>query len=462
MGESTNACATLRFDRRIRLEFHGATITSDAGLLACRELDDALGLTETADECLQESRGGRNVQHRLVGLLRQSVYSRLAGYEDTNDAERLADDPTMRVVVGDRGIDKPAASTNTMSRFETEVLTQDGNVEGLGRLNAEWVDGAMSRTPHRRVILDMDSSESPVHGEQEGASYNGHFGSTCYHPLFVFNQFGDCEGAMLRAGNVHSAHEWRQVLEPILSRYEEKGVRRYFRADAAFAKPDIYEYLEERRVFYAIRLPSNKVLQYEIAPLLIRPVGRPPKRPVILYDDFWYRAGSWGRARRVVAKVEWHRGELFPRVGFIVTNMTAGPEGVVRFYNGRGTAEQWIKEGKYALNWTRLSCHRFVANRVRLSLFILAYNLGNFLRRLCLPKAVRHWSLRSVQVKLIKPGFPILAVFRLKGQPKRDGSIIVRSCKASQSPVYPIGDAILAVNHASCPSLSSSGPPPMG
>ena len=153
MGESTNACATLRFDRRIRLEFRGATITSDAGLLACRELDDALGLTETADECLQESRGGRNVQHRLVGLLRQSVYSRLAGYEDTNDAERLADDPTMRVVVGDRGIDRPAASTNTMSRFETEVLTQDGNVEGLGRLNAKWVDGAMSRTPHRRVIL---------------------------------------------------------------------------------------------------------------------------------------------------------------------------------------------------------------------------------------------------------------------------------------------------------------------
>ena len=286
MGESTNPRAKLRFDRRVRLEFHGATITSDAGLLACRELDDALGLTETTNECLQESRGGRNVQHRLVGLLRQSVYSRLAGYEDTNDAERLAQDPTMRIVVGRRGgPERPAASTNTMSRFETEVLTQDGNVEGLGRLNAKWVDGAMSRTPHRRVILDMDSSESPVHGEQEGASYNGHFGSTCYHPLFVFNQFGDCEGAMLRAGNVHSAHEWRQVLEPILSRYAETGLRRYFRADAAFAKPDIYEYLEERRVFYAIRLPSNKVLQYEIAPLLIRPVGRPPKRPVILYDD---------------------------------------------------------------------------------------------------------------------------------------------------------------------------------
>ena len=277
--------------RSVSTDVYGwsSTVPPFAGLVACRELDDALGLTEMASECLQETRGGRNVQHRLVGLLRQSVYSRLAGYEDTNDAERLAKDPTMRIIVGRRDTDIPAASTNTMSRFETEVLTQDGNVEGLDRLNAKWVDGAMSRTPHRRVILDMDSSESSVHGEQEGASYNGHFGSTCYHPLFVFNQFGDCEGAMLRAGNVHSAHRWRDVLDPILSRYGSTGVRRYFRADAAFAKPDIYEYLEERRVFYAIRLPSNKVLQYEIAPLLIRPVGRPPKRPVILYDDFWLR-----------------------------------------------------------------------------------------------------------------------------------------------------------------------------
>jgi hypothetical protein len=332
------------------------------------------------------------------------VYSRLAGYEDTNDAERLAQDPAMRVIVGRRGSERQAASTNTMSRFETEVLTQGHNLQGLARMNAQWVDGAMAHTPHRRVILDMDSSESPVHGEQEGAAYNGHFSSVCYHPLFVFNQFGDCEGAMLRPGNVHSAHDWRDVLEPILARYERTGVRRYFRADAAFAKPEVYEYLEERRVLYAIRLPSNEVLQREITPLLRRPVGRPPKKPIIWYDDFWYQAGSWDRPRRVVAKVEWHQGELFPRVGFIVTNMSASTEGVVHFYNGRGTAEQWIKEGKYALNWTRLSCHRFVANQVRLQLFILAYNLGNFLRRLCLPKAVKHWSLRSVQIKLIKIG----------------------------------------------------------
>ena len=404
MGESSDTLLKLQFDRRVRLDFRGATITSDAGLLACRELDAALGLTETANDYIHESRTGRNVQHPLLPLLRQSVYSRLAGYEDTNDAERLAQDPAMRVTVGWQGTDKQAASTNTMSRFETEVLTEEENLDGLTRLNVEWVDTAMAHTSHQRVILDMDSSESPVHGQQEGVAYNGHFESVCYHPLFLFNHFGDCEGAMLRPGNVHSAERWREVLEPVVKRYQEKGVRLLFRADAAFAKPKVYEYLESRDTGYAMRLPANEVLQRNIRHLLKRPVGRPPKKPVVRYHDFVYQAQSWDIPRRVVAKVEWHQGELFPRVGFVVTNLNLPPEGVTHYYNGRGTAEQWIKEGKYALNWTRLSCHRFVANQVRLWLFVLAYNLGNFMRRLTLPESVKHWSLRSVQTKLIKMG----------------------------------------------------------
>jgi hypothetical protein len=404
MGDAKQRFFRVRFNPRLRLEFHGSRITSDAGLLACRELDDALGLTVAAGRCLQETRGGRNVQHDLVPLLRQSVYSRLAGYEDTNDAERLAQDPAMQAVVGCRALEKQAASTNTLSRFETEVLVREENRKGLDQLNAGWVNRAMTFTPHQRVILDMDSSESPVHGQQEGTAYNGHFGCTCYHPLFCFNQFGDCEGAMLRHGNVHSAAGWRELFSPIATRYEKKGVRRYFRADAAFASPEVYAYLEERGFLYAIRLPANGVLYQKIDFLLTRPVGRPPNRPIVLYHDFSYRAASWDRPRRVVAKVEWHQGELFPRVGCIVTNLSARAEGVVHFYNKRGTAEQWIKEGKYALNWTRLSCHRFVANQVRLLLFVLAYNLGNFLRRLALPQGCQHWSLRSLQVKLIKMG----------------------------------------------------------
>jgi hypothetical protein len=190
----------------------------------------------------------------------------------------------------------------------------------------------------------------------------------------------------------------------VVERYQGKGVRLLFRGDAAFAKPEIYEYLEPRHIGYAIRLPANEVLQEHVKHLLKRPVGRPPKKPIVRYHDFQYQAGSWDSPRRVVTKVEWHSGELFPRVGFIVTNLSAKAKGVVHFYNGRGTAEQWIKEGKYALNWTRLSCHRFDANQVRLQLFVLAYNLGNFLRRLCLPKAIKDWSLRSLQVRLVKMG----------------------------------------------------------
>ncbi len=404
MGEKTKETLKLQFDKRLRLEFHGARITSDAGLLAFRELDGVLGLTGMAPDYLQETRGGRNVQHELVPLLRQSVYSRLAGYEDTNDAVRLARDPAMQAVVSRRAMEKQAASSNTLSRFETEILVTGKNLRGLEQLNAQWVDQTMARTPHQRVILDMDSSESPVYGEQEGAAYNGHFETVCYHPLFLFNEFGDCEGAMLRSGNVHSAERWRQVLEPIVVRYQKTGVRLLFRADAAFAKPEVYEYLEPRDIGYAIRLPANELLQKHIKHLLKRPVGRPSKKPVIRYHDFQYQAKSWDHPRRVVAKVEWHQGQLFSRVGFVVTNLSAKPEGVVHFYNRRGTAEQWIKEGKYALNWTRLSCHRFAANQVRLQLFVLAYNLGNFLRRLCLPKAINDWSLRSLQVRLIKMG----------------------------------------------------------
>ena len=310
----------------------------------------------------------------------------------------------MQAVVGRRALEKQAASTNTLSRFETEVLATEENLKGLHHLNAEWVDHAMARTRHRRIILDMDSSESPVHGEQEGATYNGHFETVCYHPLFLFNEFGDCEGAMLRPGNVHSAERWREVLEPIVERYKKRGIRLLFRADAAFAKPEVYEYLEQRDIGYAVRLPANEVLQKHVKHLLKRPAGRPQKKPIVRYHDFLYQAGSWDSPRRVVTKVEWHSGELFPRVGFIVTNLSAKAKGVVHFYNGRGTAEQWIKEGKYALNWTRLSCHRFDANQVRLQLFVLAYNLGNFLRRLCLPKSINNWSLLSLQVKLIKMG----------------------------------------------------------
>jgi hypothetical protein len=283
-------------------------------------------------------------------------------------------------------------------------LTQEENLSGLAAINRELIARAEAIDSPQRVVLDMDSTEIPVYGQQEQSAYNKYYESTCYHPLLLFNAEGDCLAAKLRPGNVHSAEDWEEVLLPEIERQQELGKEVVFRADAAFAKPEIYEALEEQGVKYAIRIPANDSLERDIAELLTRPVGRPSHKPVVWYKGFLYQAASWKTARRVVAKVEFHFGELFPRVGFIVTNLETPSRAVVRFYNKRGTAEQWIKEGKQAVKMTRLSCYRFRSNQVRLALSLLAYNLGNLWRRLALPKRIEKWSLTSLQQRLVKTG----------------------------------------------------------
>jgi hypothetical protein len=244
-------------------------------LLAYRELDDALGLSGMAGEMLADTRTGKNGRHALVGLLRQSMFGRLAGYEDVNDAERLRHDPAMRWIVGGKAAQGRAASPSQMGRFETRWLTVEKNLLALTDLSGRWIDIVHGRRTPRGIVLDMDSSVSPTHGEQEDTVWNGHYACTCYHPLFVFNQFGDLERSALRPGNVHSADGWGDVLKPVVARYQGKVLRIYFRADAAFAMPGVYEYLEAERIKYAIRIPTNQVLQNRIGYMLKRQVGRP-------------------------------------------------------------------------------------------------------------------------------------------------------------------------------------------
>jgi hypothetical protein len=377
VGETKNRPFQFSVSSSLKVDFQGSRVTSDAGLLLVRELDERLGLSQLISDNLTDARHGKNTQLPLPDLLRQSIYSRLAGYEDLNDAERLSQDPTFRLIGSERIWDRGVALPSRLHWFETEVLTQDRNLSGLAAMSREMIGKVEDVEWPWRSILDMDSTEIPVYGEQEQSAYNGHFGSTCYHPLLLFNSEGDCISAKLRPGNVHSAEGWEELLLSEIERQQRRGKEVWFRADAAFAKPEIYEALEQRGVKYAIRLPANDNLMRDIAELLTRPVGRPAYKPLVWYKSFLYQAASWQTARRVVAKVEVHAGELFPRVGFIVTNTQLRNRAVVRFYNQRGQAEQWIKESKLAVKMTRLSCHRFRCNEVRLWLSLLAYNLGN-------------------------------------------------------------------------------------
>ena len=175
--------------------------------------------------------------------------------------------------------------------------------------------------------------------------------------MFCFNQCGDCEGARLREGNVSRADSWRELLAPIVHRYTESGLRQQFRGDAGFARPERYEFLEKHEFLYALRLPGNAVLERMLEPHLKRPERLEPGPPVGTFHDLLYQAGTWDRPRGVVAKLEGPAGELCPRVGFLVTNRTDPAQGLVRFYNGRGTCEQCSKEGKQALEWRRPSGH---------------------------------------------------------------------------------------------------------
>jgi len=379
-GESRKEVIRPDFNRAIIIDFQGATISSDTGFILLREIDERFKIIDPMKNCLEDLRSPAQTKHALVQMVRQRVYQMAAGYEDCNDADFLRIDPALRLALGKDH--EAGASQSRLSRLENDVL---GNAEGLEALDGALTraaDALLKRKNKRRLIIDLDSTEDPAYGKQEGVAYNGHFAKTCFHPLFAFTSEGDCLGAKLRPGNVHSADGVLKFVKPIVKRYRGWFKLFWVRADAAFAKPETYEYCEEQRITYFIRLPGNAILMRLLEPHLHRPVGRPPKSGIqVKIVDLHYKAKSWSRPRRVVAKIEWHRGELFPRIGFVVTNSRLPAVKVVKVYNGRGDVENRIKEGKNTLRWDKTSCQRFEANQARLKMGVLAYNLLHMIRQ---------------------------------------------------------------------------------
>jgi len=356
------------------IDFQGASISSDTGFILLREVDERFKIIDPLKDCLEDLRSPTHTKHALVQMVRQRVYQMAAGYEDCNDADFLRIDPALRLALGKDH--RLGASQSMLSRLENDVLGNPVGLEALDSALTRATDVLLKRKNKKRLIIDLDSTEDPAHGKQEGVAYNGHFAKDCFHPLFAFTSEGDCLAAKLRPGNVHSADGVLEFIKPIVERYRGWFKLFWLRDDAAFANPETYEYCEENRITYFIRLPSNAILMRLLEPYLNRPVGRPPQNGIqVKVVNLQYQAKSWRKPRRVVAKIEWRRGELFPRIGFVVTNSRLSAGKVVKVYNGRAEIENRIKEGKNTLRWDKTSCQRSEANHARLKMGVLAYNL---------------------------------------------------------------------------------------
>ncbi|MEJ2719170.1 MAG: IS1380 family transposase [Deltaproteobacteria bacterium] len=402
-GEEQRETIRPEFNPAIMIDFQGAKITSDTGFRLVREIDERFGILGPIESELEDTRSWVHSSHTQLQMVRQRVYQVAAGYEDCNDADFPRIDPALRLSIG-KG-DEAGAGQSRLSRLENEVLRTEDGLKALEATLTRSNDALMRRKKKRRLIVDVDSTEDPAHGKQENVAFNGHFGKNCFHPLFAFTSDGDCLRAKLRPGNVHSADGVVAFLDPIVKRYRSRFILFWLRGDAAFAQPEVYEYCEGEGVTYFIRLPAYAVLNSLIEPYLTRPVGRPPKIGIqIKLVDLRYRAQTWDKERGVVAKIEWHEGELFPRIGFIVTNSKLPAGKVVNVSNGRGDVENRIKEGKNTLRWDKTSCHRFAANQARLLMGVLAYNLLHMLRQFYLLGEEVKRSMEWLIKRLIKVG----------------------------------------------------------
>jgi hypothetical protein len=410
MPQSTNPPLRFTTPTGVPLDaaFDGGRLTSDGGLPWVAEADAALDLCAALARCIPEWRTPGRIRHPLVDLVRQRVYSIACGYADQNDATSLRLDPLLKLVCGrlpDTGAE--LASQPTLSRLENAVDRR--TIEALAIALADlYVRERGRHGPPPRIVLDLDGTDDPAHGAQEGVRYHGFYGQHMYHPLLIFDaDTGQLITAVLRPGNVHACRFVVLVLRRLLKRLRAAwpAVRVALRADSGFAVPRLYAWCEANRVGYTIGLVPNPVLERLVAPLLAEAQAQSAAQngaKVRLAGEAPYQAGSWAVARRVVFKAEVL--EKGPNTRFVVTTDIAEPLAVYDTYVDRGQAENFIKDFKNALAADRLSDHRFWANQFRLLLHVAAYWLLDTLRRWLAGTEAAQVQLDTLRLRLLKIG----------------------------------------------------------
>jgi hypothetical protein len=417
------------FSKEVIADFEGGRITSDAGGLLLRELDQRYRIAENAARCLHDPRDSHKVKHDLLTLVRQRLFAIALGYEDNNDATWLARDPAIKIMTGrapEGGAD--LASQPTLSRFENRVTAKD-----LCRLS-DWLLDLYLKThpgPRKTIILDLDATDDPTHGRQQLSFFHGYYEEHMYHPLLVFDgQDGFPLAAVLRPGNTHASKGALAVLKRLIKKLRRAYPKALIlvRADAGFAVPAIYRYLEKQPdLRYVIGFITNNRLLAKTAALLEKAQQRYQETGAKqrLFTSFSYQADSWDQFRRIIAKVEY--AHLGANQRFVVTNLVRNSQFVYDdIYVLRGDVENRIKELKLDLKADRLSCHRFLANQFRLLLHTMAYCLFWLLRHHLRGTELATAQVNTLRLKLLKIGARIRETSRriwvhlASGYPYRD------------------------------------------
>lgn len=388
----------------------GGALSSDAGVLLLREVDERVGVSERLARCVVDRRQPVKVQHDVLSLLRQRIYQIACGYEDCNDADSLRCDPALKLAVGKAPSDSDLASQPTLSRLENGVGWRD-----CWRMSEALLECFVERhclQPPARIVLDVDATDDETHGHQQLSFFHGYYDEHCYLPLLVFAQregSGEQElvAALLRPGNVHAGHRAMPLVRAVVKRLRQAFPHCHIelRADSALALPEVYQGCERIGIPYTISLPKNERLKVIAEPWMeqARAIHAESGEKVQVFGEFAYAAQTWDRERRVILKAEVMTQGENPR--FVVTSRAElGSETLYRFYCRRGDPENRIKELKADLRADRLSCHRFWANQFRLLLHAAAYVIMQAMRGLLTGTELARAQVSTLRLRLLKVG----------------------------------------------------------
>lgn len=392
----------LESNRQIKINFAGGDLSSDAGLLLIKEFACKLGFDRIFQSEFKTRDSARVRIHKDDKNLWQMIYQILGAYFEDDCADELTNDPVLTAVLGKKAL----ASQPTLSRFFNRM--DDTTLRQFYDIMRKLRKVVYAIQKPQLILLDLDSTLLDTFGHQEGEGFNFHYRNHGYHPLLCYDGItGDLLKIELRDGTVYSSSGVVDFLQPLLDEFLENysDIPLFLRGDSGFATPALYSQCETNGTSYVIRLKENQILRNlasSIEDELIEKTKPDQVSYAVAYGEFRYQANSWEYPRRVVCKVEKPADQLIHMFTFIVTNMDASPEELIRFYCKRGSMENFIKESKNGFDFASVSSSSKVVNANRLQVHALAYNIFNWFKRLVLPAKMRKQQIDTIRLKLLK------------------------------------------------------------